>query len=84
MTRLLTRVLAFHADVKSKAVLDILWTAAEAFVKDKDCEFPGDINQALIELGSTVCRPKDPKCESCPIRAQCLAYRQDRVGDSRS
>jgi adenine-specific DNA glycosylase len=36
--------------------------------------YPGDINQALIELGSTVCKVREPKCESCPLQAWCGAY----------
>jgi adenine-specific DNA glycosylase len=35
---------------------------------------PGDINQALIELGSTVCKVTDPKCGECPIQSHCLAH----------
>ena len=35
---------------------------------------PGDINQALIELGSTVCKPRDPACGTCPIRGWCKAH----------
>ncbi|EPQ31410.1 uncharacterized protein PFL1_00745 [Pseudozyma flocculosa PF-1] len=34
---------------------------------------PGQWNQALMELGSTMCTPK-PNCQACPIRATCLAY----------
>jgi A/G-specific adenine glycosylase len=33
----------------------------------------GDVNQALIELGSTVCKPRDPDCSSCPLRLWCRA-----------
>ncbi|KAJ8488849.1 hypothetical protein ONZ51_g3283 [Trametes cubensis] len=53
--RLLSRVLALHAPPKAKQTLDVLWAGASAFVKD--AERPGDVNQALIELGSTVCKP---------------------------
>ena len=35
---------------------------------------PGDWNQALMELGATVCTPKSPACERCPLRGECLAY----------
>jgi A/G-specific adenine glycosylase len=35
---------------------------------------PGDLNQALIELGSTVCKPAEPSCRACPIRPWCGAY----------
>jgi A/G-specific adenine glycosylase len=36
---------------------------------------PGDWNQAVMELGATVCTPKNPSCPACPVRAQCGAFR---------
>ena len=33
----------------------------------------GDFNQALMELGATICRPRDPLCEGCPLGENCLA-----------
>lgn len=36
-------------------------------------EAPGDWNQALMELGATVCLPKQPACPVCPLRASCAA-----------
>jgi len=38
---------------------------------------PGDHNQAMMELGATVCTPKTPNCEACPVQFACTAYRQD-------
>jgi A/G-specific adenine glycosylase len=35
---------------------------------------PGDWNQALMELGATVCTPKQPDCKACPIKQFCYAY----------
>ena len=37
-------------------------------------ERPGDWAQALMDLGATVCKPKAPLCDRCPISAWCLAY----------
>lgn len=43
---------------------------------------PGDLNQALIELGSTVCKVRDPACGSCPLQKWCAAYQhQDPQGE---
>lgn len=36
---------------------------------------PGDWNQALMELGATICRPRDPFCERCPISGHCIAQK---------
>ena len=49
-------------------------SAATALVESPAALRPGDLNQALIELGSTVCKPKDPTCSTCPIRTSCGAY----------
>lgn len=35
---------------------------------------PGDLNQALMELGATICTPTSPSCSSCPISEQCHAF----------
>ncbi|MBE3589635.1 MAG: A/G-specific adenine glycosylase [Firmicutes bacterium] len=40
---------------------------------------PGDWNQALMELGATVCRPRAPRCAACPLAAWCRAHRRGRV-----
>ena len=38
-------------------------------------EHPADFNQAIMELGALVCRPKNPNCPSCPLADMCMAYR---------
>ena len=40
---------------------------------------PGDLNQALMELGATVCTPRSPRCEPCPWHAPCQARAQGKV-----
>jgi A/G-specific adenine glycosylase len=42
---------------------------------------PGDINQALIELGSTVCKVQNPSCSSCPLNQWCGAYQKTLNGE---
>ena len=42
---------------------------------------PGDVNQAMMELGALVCTPKSPACASCPLRARCAARREGRTAD---
>jgi A/G-specific adenine glycosylase len=39
---------------------------------------PGDVIQALMDLGATVCRPRKPRCEICPFKSDCRAF---AVGD---
>ena len=45
-----------------------LWNAAQSFL---DPARPGDFNQAMMELGATVCVPAQPRCPSCPMRSFC-------------
>jgi A/G-specific adenine glycosylase len=46
------------------------WRLARALVPD---ERPGAFNQALMELGATVCTPRSPACNACPLRRSCAA-----------
>ena len=80
MHRLLSRVLALHAPPKAKQSLDVLWAGATAMVEGADR--PGDVNQALIELGSTVCKVRDPGCGSCPLQTWCGAYQNAHSPDN--
>jgi A/G-specific adenine glycosylase len=55
---------------------DWLWAYTEGFLEKTR---PGDWNQAIMELGATVCTPKSPACGSCPVSSQCCAFLQGRV-----
>jgi A/G-specific adenine glycosylase len=70
VTRVLTRLLEIREDVRSAPVVRRLWEEAEALARGRS---PGDLNQALMELGATVCKPRAPLCEVCPIAAHCRA-----------
>ncbi len=41
-----------------------------------DREFPARYNQAIMDFGATVCLPRQPRCSLCPLRSNCVAYRQ--------
>lgn len=61
--RVIRRVLA----APSASAAEI-WRTAEAWLSPGS---PGDFNQAMMELGATVCLPAGPRCEVCPLRPQC-------------
>ena len=46
-----------------------------------DLEDPGTHNQAVMELGALICTPLSPNCPSCPVRQDCIAYKEDRIKD---
>ncbi len=41
-----------------------------------DLGSPPDLTQALMELGATVCTPRNPSCDQCPLREECSAHEQ--------
>ncbi len=44
-----------------------------------DPKHPGDHNQAVMELGATVCTPKSPDCAHCPLQEKCIAFVTGKV-----
>ena len=71
VARVLSRIHGLRDDVKSPAGQKRLWDEAAGLVRGSA---PGDLNQALMELGATVCTPRAPRCGSCPVRASCFAF----------
>lgn len=71
--RLYARLLALRQDVRASASQKLLWQFAEEIVPEKRA---GDFNQALMDIGSKLCRPVDPDCESCPLKKYCGAFHQ--------
>lgn len=69
--RILTRLLDIDDDVGLAATRRKLWEIAADWVPAQQ---PGDYNQALMELGQTVCRPRNPHCGGCPLQNFCRAY----------
>ena len=69
--RVLTRVYNIDELSDAPATRKILWELAESLVPAKA---PGDFNQAMMELGARVCTPRNPLCETCPVRRVCDAH----------
>ena len=67
--RVMARLTEDGGDVTDQRVRD-RWTA---FLRDRMGDRPGDLNQAFMDLGSLVCLPKSPLCESCPLASFCGA-----------
>ncbi len=68
--RILSRIYAVAADVSLPATISKLWKLSEGVLPEKRI---GDFNQALMELGATVCFPDNPACLLCPVSKHCSA-----------
>ncbi|MFZ5444071.1 MAG: A/G-specific adenine glycosylase [Myxococcota bacterium] len=78
VARVLSRVLVIDGAPGDRAREAALWEAAEVLVEGAR---PGDWNQALMELGATVCTPQNPLCLLCPVRKSCGALAAGRVDE---
>ena len=65
--RVLSRIYGWEDDVSKR-----LWEAAEKLVQRAE---PRAINQAVMELGATVCSFRSPRCLVCPVQEECAAYK---------
>ncbi len=70
--RVLTRLLALSAERVGKSREQrVLWQAARELARGRR---PGEMNQALMELGALVCTATSPGCPRCPWRTDCRAF----------
>ena len=72
VARVLARIGAVRGDLRSTARWRKLEAAAQELLAVRA---PGDWNQAMMELGATVCTPKSPRCGQCPVEHWCRARR---------
>ncbi|WP_394849063.1 A/G-specific adenine glycosylase [Pendulispora brunnea] len=71
VARVLARIFGVEEDVRGGAGRARIWQIAESILPQ---ERAGDFNQALMELGATVCSPSSPRCGPCPVRGMCVAF----------
>lgn len=70
--RVLARLIAL--DVPTRKALPQLWHLSEQLVTGTEPNAGRDFNQALMDLGATVCIPKTPICAVCPWNEHCTSY----------
>lgn len=73
VARVIARLNGWHGNLQSAAFRRRVEELLEALLMRRR---PGDFNQAMMELGQTVCLPRAPRCSSCPLRADCRAAQQ--------
>ncbi len=69
--RVITRLLDLPDDIDQSATRTKLWRIAAEWLPVQEA---GEHNQALMELGQKICRPRNPRCAACPLRGNCRAY----------
>jgi A/G-specific adenine glycosylase len=77
VARVLSRLFTIDEDMKGRGMRRAE-RMADGIVDARD---PGGWNQALMELGATICVPRAPACDRCPVRASCRAFEQERVAE---
>jgi len=74
--RVISRLYGIDEDVKTSAVKKRIQEIVDSLI---DSTKPGLFNESLMELGATICKPKNPLCSECPIQHECVAFSQART-----
>ncbi|MBV7389885.1 A/G-specific adenine glycosylase [Enterococcus alishanensis] len=73
--RVVSRLFLIEDDIAKASSRKIFDVAMRKIISH---EHPGDFNQAMMDLGSSICTPTNPDCDNCPIQQYCLAYQENR------
>ncbi len=73
--RVFSRVYNIEDDVRQQVTKNNIWELAVSLMPDVPAGRAGDYNQALMELGREICRPRNPLCIICPINQHCTAFK---------
>ena len=77
--RVISRVLASREDISDAATKKVM---EQLLSEVMPADAPGDFNQALMEVGATVCIPRgEPLCDECPFYTLCLSRRDGLTGE---
>ncbi|MCL1949871.1 MAG: A/G-specific adenine glycosylase [Turicibacter sp.] len=71
--RVISRICLIFEDIMKAKTRKIFEEVVQALIPNEEA---GDFNQALMELGATICNPKSPKCMECPVRRHCQAFKE--------
>jgi A/G-specific adenine glycosylase len=73
--RVLIRFFYITKDPQKTDTIHKLWTISQSIIPRRN---PGLFNEALMELGALICRPKNPDCTSCPLKNGCQGFHSGR------
>jgi len=74
VSRVLSRLFVIDQPINSSKGKILFSTIANEIIDKKN---PGIHNQAMMELGAMVCKPRQPQCEECPILSHCEAFKKN-------
>lgn len=72
VARVFSRFLEWRDDFQKLPAREKLAAWLQPFIEKS--KRPGDFNQAMMDLGATVCMPRNPNCTICPLRKSCIAF----------
>ncbi|UZT97502.1 A/G-specific adenine glycosylase [Chryseobacterium fluminis] len=75
--RVLSRIFADDFDISGSGAFSYFSELAHLILPEN----VGDFNQAMMDLGSEVCKPKNPLCSECPVNEDCLAFSLNKVSE---
>ncbi|MBX3355761.1 MAG: A/G-specific adenine glycosylase [Phycisphaeraceae bacterium] len=79
VTRVILRLRGAPLALREPRAQALAWREAEELVR---CATnPGVLNEGLMELGATICTPRQPRCGACPVRDGCTALEQGKVDE---
>ncbi len=74
--RVLSRVFADDFDISNSKAFQYFSDLALKMMPENEA---GHFNEAMMDLGSEICKPKNPKCEICPLNKDCLAFDSGKI-----
>ncbi|MGE8513882.1 MAG: A/G-specific adenine glycosylase [Chryseobacterium culicis] len=75
--RVLSRLFADDFDISNSRAFTYFSELAALVMPEN----VGDFNQAMMDIGSEICKPKNPLCEECPVNKDCLAFSMQKMSD---
>ncbi|WP_372635287.1 A/G-specific adenine glycosylase [Fodinibius sp.] len=76
--RVLSRYYGIEENVREAKTKNSIQEYADELIPG---ERPGDFNQAVMELGATICTPSNPGCRECPLQAGCIAFKTAKMDE---
>lgn len=74
--RVVSRLFSMAGDIRSTKTVQRIQAICDRLL---DTAQPGNFNEAMMELGATICLPRTPNCEPCPLQSCCSAFQTSSV-----